>query len=379
MKIKSLVINKILPKVVYLPWLISWLILSFLSILRSLFLKVEKSKNRNSQICIEAGHKGWESIELQELYQSAVEYLGDNNVKKLSIDHNAHYFREAKKLIHNNNITHYVYDPRTGDQRALFGIFQSFQIAVLLFWNNITPISILTDLSIRTWRAQSAILTSKSGLVVSLMSPKMVSPIYPHKRLIGPCLMPLSIKTNKFLDKLISIKQPNEYPRSIFSGSLYEPRTSILKEIEEIVHSKGKNFEIIGRDIGKKKSPKEDYWSRLVSSDIVLTTAVQMSQNGTDWSEIPHFLYRYIEVLASGSFLIAEEVPGIRKYFTPDEHFVAFLNPNDAAKKIDFYLDNSSARNKIAAAGKKRADELVNGRFYWASIDLALRQKGLHN
>mgnify|MGYP000728065090 CR=1 FL=1 len=107
MKIKSLVINKILPKVVYLPWLISWLILSFLSILRSLFLKVEKSKNRNSQICIEAGHKGWESIELQELYQSAVEYLGDNNVKKLSIDHNAHYFREVKKLIHNNNITHY--------------------------------------------------------------------------------------------------------------------------------------------------------------------------------------------------------------------------------------------------------------------------------
>jgi hypothetical protein len=378
---KLFLAHHILPKIVYIPWMISWGVLSFLSFLQfftSLFGE-KKIKNRQIKICIEAGENGWQSIELQELYQSAIEYLGIDNVKKLSIPLDENYLRSVKNFLHTNEITHYVYDPRTGDQGVLRGLFQSFAITILLFRNYITPISILTDLSIRAWRAQSAIVTSKKGLVVSLMSPRMMKPIYPHTRLVGPCLMPLSQKTNNSLNKLISAKTVNSNPTSIFSGSLYEPRTAILNEIQKIVAQRGKIFEIAGRGIGKKKAPKEDYWNRLVTSDIVLTTAVQMSQKGTDWAEIPHFLYRYLEVLASGSFLIAEEVPGIRKYFIPDQHFVSFLGPEDAADKIDFYTDNPVERKRIAAAGKKKADELINARFYWASIDIALKHEGLHN
>ena len=375
---RSFFVTYVVPKVVLIPWMASWFLLSFLGLLQ-LFSLNKLNQNKKTKICIEAGEKGWESIELQELYQSAIEYLGSENVEKLSIPKEKNYVKTVHDFINTHNITHYVYDPRTGDQRQIYGLFESFRISIILYWNNITPISILTDLSIRIWRAQSAILTAKKGLVVCLMSPRMIKQIYPHKRLVGPCLMPLSIKTNQSLDKLIANKQPNNNPRSIFSGSLYEPRTSILNEIKDIVEKKGKSFEIIGRDIGMQKAPKEDYWNRLVSSDIVLTTAVQMNQGGTDWSEIPHFLYRYIEVLASGSLLIAEEVPGIRKYFIPKKHYVAFSTPEDAAKKIDFYTDNPILRKKIAAEGKKRADELINGRFYWASIDLALKHEGLHN
>ena len=66
--------------------------------------------------------------------------------------------------------------------------------------------------------------------------------------------------------------------------------------------------------IGQPKDSDNLYWERLINADIVVTTAVQMIQTGADWAHLPHFIYRYIEVLAAGSLLIAEEIPGISRY-----------------------------------------------------------------
>ena len=34
-------------------------------------------------IVIEAGHKGWESIEFKEMYATAADYLGEKNISKI--------------------------------------------------------------------------------------------------------------------------------------------------------------------------------------------------------------------------------------------------------------------------------------------------------
>ncbi len=159
---RSFFVTYVVPKVVLIPWVASWFLLSFLGLLQ-LFLLNKPNQNKKTKICIEAGEKGWEEIALQELYQSAIEYLGSENVEKLSIPKDKNYVKTVRDFINTHNITHYVYDPRTGDQRQIYGLFESFRISIILYWNNITPISILTDLSIRIWRAQSAILTAKKA------------------------------------------------------------------------------------------------------------------------------------------------------------------------------------------------------------------------
>ena len=97
-----------------------------------------------------------------------------------------------------------------------------------------------------------------------------------------------------------------------------------------------------------------------------------MIQTGADWTHLPHFIYRYIEVLAAGSLLIAEEIPGISRYFNPDEHFVTFESPLEASKKISFYLNNDNERRLIAIRGKQRANEIINSQTYWQIIDSSL-------
>ena len=49
-----------------------------------------------------------------------------------------------------------------------------------------------------------------------------------------------------------------------------------------------------------------------------------------DWSWIQNLVYRYLEVLASGSLLIAPNVPGVDRYFKPGIHFVSYENNDDA-------------------------------------------------
>ena len=341
---------------------------------RNILFGIDKKK---SIVCIEAGIQGWNSIELKELLQSSIEYLDSSSVIKLSINRNNSYLLQVIELLRNKNITHYIYDPRTGSQNWLFGFIQSILISLIFMWYNITPIVILTDLAIIKWRNQALVVTANRGQVVSLFLPKVVSKIFPHNRICGPLIMPLSKKTNNYLNNLISEKIQTDSREAIFAGSLYEPRASILKEIQSNTRKLGQDLRIIGREIGQPKDSDNLYWERLVNADIVVTTAVQMIQTGADWTHLPHFIYRYIEVLAAGSLLIAEEIPGISRYFNPDEHFVTFESPLEASKKISFYLNNDNERRLIAIRGKQRANEIINSQTYWQIIDSSLGKHSL--
>jgi len=174
------------------------------------------------------------------------------------------------------------------------------------------------------------------------------------------------------LDELIERRQKNEHATALFAGSLYKPRTTKLEQIRSGLASRGFVFDIKGRPMGSARVTDVEYWSRLCYSDIIVTTADQAIQDTNDWNHIHHLVYRYLEVLASGAMLVAQDVPGVNRYFTPGVHFVSYDTPENAVKVIAHYLHNDVERLRIAKQGKDRANELIASRVFWVIIDSVL-------
>lgn len=371
----------VLPRIIYLPYFFTKIILFLFSLLLY-FRKSKSDKSANSSLCIEAGIKGWESIEFKELYESACEYLGAENIDRLVIRPDENYFKQISVYLKDKNPTHYLYDPRTGSGQALVKLWRSFRIAILLHKHTVVPIVILTDLSVRVARAQSAIVSANSGIVVCFMSAREASSIFPHDRLIGPCLMPFSVKTMNYLDTLGKLKPKSVTAKALFVGALYEPRKTTLEDIRSKLIPRGYLFEIKGRLPGDARMSDSEYWAQLCYADIIVTTASQgyhyktpqgkMVQRGADRIDIPQLVYRYLEVLASGSLLVAPAVPSVCRYFTPWVHFIPFNTSEDAIKVISHFLDHDAERLIVAKRGKERAEALISARCFWMVVDTAL-------
>lgn len=359
------------PRSIFIPYWITWIFLSPIGLLKKLIGKKTR-QDAGPKLCIESGTKGWELIEYKELYSSACEFLGSKNVNKLEISSKSSYYEQVKEAILKIKPTHFLYSPRTGSQNLGAGLYQSAKLALLFHWHGIIPIAALTDFSFRRWRAQCAMVTAKNGIVVTQMSPKKIHQIFPHNRLIGPSLMPFSIKTTETLNSLKNDMPNDTEMEAVFTGSLYEPRTSLLNEIADLLKNKGYGLTIKGHQLGKKRIDDAEYWQAILDAPIILTTADQMIQKGRDWNWMPHFLFRYTEVLLCESLLVAPNIPGVERFFTPGIHFVDFTSPEHAAEQIEFYLENRGALKKISKQGKIRAQHLISARTYWMTIDTAL-------
>lgn len=72
--------------------------------------------------------------------------------------------------------------------------------------------------------------------------------------------------------------------------------------------------------------------------------------------------YRFLEVLASGGFLIAPYNKKIVKYFEDGKEFESYSNADELIDKVGFYLKNLNIAQLIAANGKKNA--VSNHSFY---------------
>jgi hypothetical protein len=361
-----------------LPWanfILAYLIIKILRILwTGFYRKRANSINIKSCLTIEAGAPGWNSLEFKEMFQSASEYYGVEFIKKVVIDKSIPYLPQLEAALQNNAISHYLYDPRTGRQDFWGASFESLRVALLLARYRVVPIVYLTDLSVRVWRCQASAVTAVSGSVITFMMPKQIQTIFPHRRLSGPSLMPLSVKTLEYLEALRNnLLLANLIKNQVrFVGSLYEPRTTFLVEFNHCLSQTDHLVEVLGRDLGSARVTDEEYWTRLSSASIVLTTADQAVQSGTDFIWIPHLVYRYIEVLASGSLLMAQIVPGVTRHFVPNEHFVAYENLEDAVIKARYYLDNPDEAEKIRSAGHDRAAALIKTHSFWSQLESAL-------
>lgn len=324
-----------------------------------------------THLVVESGVRGWELIEYDEIYRSACEYLSETQVSKVIIEDRDDYVQAMRRALRATRPSHYFYDPRTGSQNAVLGLWQAFQAAVLFRWFGVTPIAWLTDLPVRAWRRQCSVVTAHSGVIVTLMAPPVVAKFLPHGRLSGPSLMAISRERLEVLQRGRS-ERTSDGTRAVFAGSMYEPRTTVLWNIRELLRADGWDLELQVRELDGQRVPNEEYWARLYRADILVTTADQVSGKGIDKIGLPHLIFRYSEALAAGALLVAPEVPGIHRYFVPGTHFVPYNTPVEAAEIIAYYLSHPEERKAMAAAGAERMSELIRSHVYWVVIDSTL-------
>ena len=337
----------------------------------------QDKKLRPTLIAIESGTKGWDLIEYKELILCAKEYLDSESVIKVQISDNRFYFKELVSQIGVQHVTHYFFDPRTCRQTTIHGMWDVFKLSIYLSRKRITPIARLTDVPNRFWRSLCSLLTASSGICITLMCPKDISHLFPHKRIYGPFMMPFSKQTLNQLSRLEVSDSTSEIESSIkFVGSLYEPRTTFLMALQSLLSGDGVELLIKGRVLGENRTSDEDYWRAIKSSPLFLTTSDQVIGEGMDPCDIPHFIYRYTEALVCGVPLLATYSPGSWKYFRPNEDYFSFSSLTEAHSMIKTILADEKMALSIAKSGHERAHSLISDSTFWRTIDLILGEDG---
>lgn len=366
-----------LAKSVFLPYYFARLISEILDIFTRSNFKSFDAKNRTKCLLIEAGAIAWTHIDYQELLNSAKEYLGNELVKKIEIDKNKSYSLQVFCNIRSYRPTHYFYDARSGSGKPFHGFIESFFIMLVLQLYGVIPICLLTDFPHCPWRRQVAIVSAKRGATFTLMCPKDVGSKFPHTRLFGPVPMAFSVSTIDHIDRLLQ-ENSKRVSDVTFTGSLYEPRTSIIKSVESKLLESGITLDMKGRNIGYKRSDNDSYWKTLINSKIIITTGSQIHSDLTDESaRLRHLIYRYTEATACGVLLVAEDVPSIARYLTPGFDVILFETPEQAADKIKYYLKNHDQLVSIAASGKDKIQNIVKAKTFWVIVDTGLQEFSL--
>ena len=103
----------------------------------------------------------------------------------------------------------------------------------------------------------------------------------------------------------------------------------------------------------------------------------QVNNNLTDWTHLNHLIYRYIEVPICGSVLVAQKVPGLERYFQEDVHYISYNTPEEAIKKISYFINNKNKLDQIRNRGKIKAISIVKSNLYWNTVDSNLRKYSL--
>lgn len=336
----------------------------------------KSSESNVSVLAIESGTKGWGLIEYEELLASAEDFFESKNIVKVTIESSKTYLSTVKMALMNERITHYFFDPRTGSQNAFLSLIQTFLLAVMLARRGVIPIARLTDIPVIRWRFQCILLTSFNGVCVSLMSPKSIGGRIPHGRIVGPALMALS---KGRLRKLISEKRkinPTANPRVVFVGAMYEPRASFIFELTKELCDRNIEIELITRKLGDQRSASEFYWDRLVTADIIFTTAFQLHGRGMERIDEPHLVYRYTEACAAGALLIAQDVDGLERFLLSGSDFLSYKSVTDAANEIEKAYKDKDLLRDIASNGTDAITKQVMGDAYWLNIHKALGNTG---
>lgn len=324
------------------------------------------------RLCIEAGEFGWQLIEFEELYQSACEYLGPDAVAKVAISSRKTYLAEAHRALRTLRPSHYFYDPRTGPQGGLAAITNSILLCGLLRWHRVTPIALLTDAHRRRWRLQCALVTAATGLTMAPVAPAVIRKRFPHRRLIGPVLMPLSLARLDWLRQQKDQAPSGDACRVLFSGSMYEPRRTRVMALQAALSDLGVPLTLSTRGVGGPRTPNDQYWMELVEAGILYSTADIRVVRGDDRMDHLHLLYKYTEALAAGCLLVAPEVEGLSRWIRAGRDYLSYRTIDEAARLIAEYWADPEKRIALAEQGSRTFRHLVESRSYWTSIDTAL-------
>ncbi len=327
-------------------------------------LLAHRSTNR-ARICIEAGRKGWDLIEYQEIGQSATEFFGVDGVVRHTVSDRKRYLQEARSIIRATSPELYWVDPRSGAQEPLRAVFQSVALAVVLAWYGVTPIAWLADAPNRVWRLQAEVVTARRGVSLCFMHPKTGGIRFAHGRFHGPCLFPLSMATLHRLRADRGAKRVGLDPVVSFIGSLYEPRQSRLESLRDDLVKQGVRLKLIAPELTGRRLTNDEYWAAMLESDILVTTAEHATSEGHDVVNEPHFIFRYTEALAAGAALVAPIVKGSEALIRPGRDYLPFTSLDGAGEQVLDLYEDVSLRASIAEHGHATVGGLVESRWFW--------------
>lgn len=342
------------------------LLLSILDILRW-----SDRPNHQTLLSLDAGEVGWSLIEYQELHESALEYVGADGVLRIVIQDRNRYVREIRRALAKYPVTHFVFDPRSLSDNKLRSWCQTLGVALCLTTRRIVPIARLTDVQVRRWRLQTAVVTARSGTCTVSMDLASARTVCAHRSLIGPLPMAFSQRTFRAVSNL-QRSASDTCQSVVFAGALYEPRTTFLRTLENLLVEHGVTLETRSRVLGEPRASNNQYWRDLANSGVVISTSHMSVMRGQDDLRSTHLIYRFIEALAVGRPLVCTPVDGTEHLLEPGRHFLPSVDPESACQAIISLLNDPELGERISSEGQRRVKELVDQNYFWREVDRVL-------
>lgn len=354
-----------------------WVLRAFLWPANLLLVGLSPAQGRS--IAIEAGEKGWNLIEFEELLRSAEEfYPGRVSQVVIPTDSSAiSYLRAVVDAVRTDEIGHYHYDPRSVPSKSVLVAFMvSLSLGAVFTALNVIPICKLTDYGMRRHRWQCALVSAFRGVVLSLQTPKSFGKSFPHRRIFGPFPMAISHATAKEqIDRSATWAQKTD--GASFVGRLNEPRHSALKAIKNRLESDGIAVDILGQspDIRvRRRLSADDYWNQLGRARLGLATTTVSEGPHIDTPPAAHLVYRIFETPLTGSLLLAQRAPGFSRFFIDGRDSLWFDSEEQLAQKLDPGKSGHLPFEEMAVNGQRRVRSLAQINAYWLLVETVLRR-----
>ena len=355
--------DRILPKtVVPLAWIYALALVPAYVMGHS---RRRRNRERSIRVAIESGQIGWTQVFFEELFASASEFFGPDAVARASVDREGPYGPQVARWVCALDPTHVVLDVRTPPQKWLASLRDAFRVSWRLHRSGIYPIVILTDALYRRQRWHAAVLTAWTGMVVTFADRKIVRAMFPHSRIRGPLIMPVSKARIEKMSKSRRVAEEKAVSkcRIVFIGNIYPPRSTFLEmlagELAEL------NLTLITHG-DKANRSNDDYWDVLCSADIIVTTTMQGPYRSyIDWNWVRQAVHRYSETFAAGTAMVGAPVDGGFPPFTAGRDMLIFGSIREATNVISTLAKDKRLRDEIAARGHCTYVSLIDSGFFW--------------
>lgn len=363
--------ERLLPRAIIPLFWLYWLLLLPAVLLGT--VQRRRNRRRPRVLAIESGKIGWTQVFFEELIGSAREYAGASAVVQHVIDRDEPYLAQLRANLDRDRPTHVVLDVRTPGQSWGASLRQALGAGWSVSRRGIVPVVVMTDAFYRRQRWHASVLSAHRGVVVTWASAEIVSRIFPHRRLIGPLVMPISRSRLAWLEERTAARRASGHATGSvvrFIGHVYSPRKDFLDCVAERLAPAGISLVINGDKAG---TSNDAYWQALVDSDVVVTTTLQgPDRSFMDWIWVQQAVFRFIETMAAGAALVASEVPGIERFFVPGREFLEFMPVDEAVSAIESLVRDAALRESVIEAGHAKAAALIRSDAFWTIIDSAL-------
>ena len=337
--------------------------LGFVRLFALFFKALFRNGLSNNELVIDSGTGGWRLLEYQFLFESLNE-RGDLIPVKTIYDGSEPYWRHILSVLKIYRPKQIFIDPRTFANNSKWNwLISTIITSALLKAAQVRVIAWMTDYPHRRWRFVAFLLTHDRGIVGSLMSPKAMTKGIYHSNVVGPLPIPVP---NGILPR-ISVDIGKCKHDIGFVGALYEPRTTKLDAISDMLGKKGVSLYLKSRSLSGHRMSDADYFSALSSCKIILTTSDQVYDKESDMVVEPHLIFRYLEVLACGRVLVAPRVEGAT-FLKPYINYVPYENEDELLHWVVKLLNEPQLLESIARDGYKVSRELVQNQYFWRTL-----------